>query len=41
MPFLKDLVNNIPTFPYYSGVGNFQQTSLPYSDDLLGGGYSG
>ena len=41
MPFLKDLVNNIPTFPYYSGTGNFQQTSLPYGNDVLGGGSSG
>lgn len=42
MPFLKDLYNGVDTFPYYyGGMGNFSQTSLPYGNDVRGGGNSG
>ena len=42
MPFLKDLYNGVDTFNYYyGGKGNFTQTSLPYGNDIRGGGNSG
>lgn len=42
MPFLKDLYNGVDTFRYYyGGMGNFSQTSLPYGNDVRGGGNSG
>ena len=42
MPFLKDLYNGVDTFNYYyGGKGNFTQTSLPYGNDIRGGGDSG
>lgn len=39
---LKDLLNNLPNFNYYSGgPGNFREKSLPFGNDQPGGGSSG
>jgi hypothetical protein len=37
---LLDLLNNDPSFFYYSGQGNFTQKSIPYGNDQPGGGSS-
>lgn len=37
---LIDLLNNDPSFFYYSGQGNFTQKSIPYGNDQPGGGSS-
>ena len=41
MPSLLELYNNVSTFNYYTGKGNFTQNSLPYGPDRPGSGYSG
>lgn len=41
MPSLKQLVNNLADFKYYSGVGNFTANNRPYGNDRPGGGDSG
>jgi hypothetical protein len=38
---LLELVNNDPSFFYYSGLGNFTQRSANYGNDQPGGGNSG
>lgn len=40
MPSLKDLVNNLSNFKYYSGVGTFNANALPYGNDRPNGGSS-
>jgi hypothetical protein len=40
-PTLAQLVNNVSTFTYYSGKGNFVQNKLPFGKDQVGGGDSG
>jgi len=40
-PTLAQLVNNVSTFTYYSGKGNFVQNRLPFGKDQVGGGDSG
>jgi hypothetical protein len=37
---LIELLNNDPKFFYYSGQGNFTQKSIPFGNDLAGGGSS-
>lgn len=42
MPSLKDLLNVVPNFDYYSGgPGNFAEKNIPFGDDQPGGGSSG
>jgi hypothetical protein len=41
MPALSDLLNNLSSFQYYKGYGNFTQKSIPYGNDRPGGGDSG
>lgn len=41
MPSLRDLLNNLSTFRYYSGFGNFTANNQPYGKDRPGGGNSG
>lgn len=41
MPALKDLVNNLSNFKYYSGVGTFSANKVPYGRDTVTGGDSG
>ncbi len=41
MPSLKDLLGNIPTFNYRTGLGNFIADKIPYEHDLEDGGASG
>ena len=38
---LLELVNNDPSFFYYSGLGNFTQRSISYGNDQPNGGNSG
>jgi len=40
-PTLLELVNNVSTFNYYTGKGNFIQNKLPFGKDQPGGGSSG
>jgi hypothetical protein len=37
MPSLRDLVNNLSSFNYYTGIGNFTQNKIPFGDDNLNG----
>lgn len=37
MPSLRELLNNLPNFRYYNGVGNFTANNIPYSGDRPGG----
>jgi len=41
MPALTDLLNNLSSFKYYKGYGNFTQKSIPFGNDRPGGGSSG
>lgn len=40
MPSLRNLLNNLPNFKYYSGIGNFTANDIPYGRDRQGGGDS-
>ena len=40
MPSLKELSNNLSTFRYYNGIGNFTANKIPYGKDLPSGGSS-
>ena len=41
MSRLLELLNNVSTFNYYTGRGNFNQNNLPFGPDKANSGYSG
>jgi len=41
MSRLLELLNNVSTFNYYTGRGNFNQNNLPFGPDRANSGYSG
>lgn len=41
MPSIRELLNNLPNFQYYSGVGNFTANNIPFGSDRPNGGNSG
>lgn len=41
MSRLLELLNNVSTFNYYTGRGNFNQNNLPFGPDRADSGYSG